>query len=71
MKQFLLTVAGVFAGLVLFFVGIPILILLGLALAWGLYQNSHRNRRRDVQTDVATRELYDRAPESEPPAPKT
>jgi protease-4 len=28
MKQFLLTVAGVFAGLVLFFVGIPILVLL-------------------------------------------
>ena len=27
MRQFLLTVAGVFAGLVLFFVGVPILIL--------------------------------------------
>jgi len=33
MKQFLLTMAGVFAGLVLFFVGIPILIIGAVASA--------------------------------------
>jgi hypothetical protein len=35
-------------------------ILLGLALAWGLYQNHRRNRRMDPVTDQATKALYDR-----------
>jgi hypothetical protein len=35
-------------------------ILLGLALAWGMYQNSRRDRRQDRRTDAATRDLYDR-----------
>lgn len=34
-------------------------IVLAIAIAWGMYQNSRRDRRRDPETDAATRELYD------------
>ena len=34
-------------------------IVLAIAIAWGMYQNSRRDRRRDSQTDAATRDLYD------------
>ena len=34
-------------------------ILLGLALAWGIAQNKRRDRRMDRQTDAATRNRYD------------
>lgn len=37
------------------FIGV---VLLGLALAWGLTQNRRRNRRLDPVTDQATRALY-------------
>jgi hypothetical protein len=47
------------------------MILLGAALAWGLYQNSHRDKRRDAETEAATRELYDEEPETEPGPRKT
>ena len=36
MKQFLVTVAGVFSGLLLFFVGLPLLFVVIVALATGL-----------------------------------
>lgn len=35
------------------------LVVLGVALAWGLYQNSRRDRSKDAARDAATRELYD------------
>jgi hypothetical protein len=35
-------------------------VILGLALAWGLYQNSRRDRRQDARTDAVTRDLYER-----------
>lgn len=34
-------------------------ILLGLALAYGMLQNSRRDRRNDKLTEAATRDLYD------------
>ena len=37
------------------FIGV---VLLGLALAWGLTQNRRRNRRLDPVTDQATQALY-------------
>ena len=37
------------------FIGV---VLLGLALAWGLTQNRRRNRRPDPVTDQATPALY-------------
>jgi hypothetical protein len=34
-------------------------IVLGLAIAWGMYQNSRRDRRQDSRTEAVTRDLYD------------
>jgi len=45
-------------------------ILLAIAIAWGMYQNSRRDRRKDPCTDEVTRELYDSEPEVEPDSHK-
>ena len=39
------------------------MIVLGVALAWGMFQNSRRDRSKDGVRDDATRAMYNNEPE--------
>jgi hypothetical protein len=41
-------------------------LVLGLALAYGLFRNARRDKRKDAMTEAATRDLYDKSVSGEP-----